>query len=123
MKAIATDTGNAAASAAIERVLEAERHASEAVASCEREASAIVDEALDDDEMKVTVVATGFGGEGRRPEPRTVRPMVFEKEEPKENPNLWQNQKRKIQRLYCSVSMGVSSMNFFLKIISTMYGE
>ena len=57
---------------------------------------AIVDEALDDDEMKVTVVATGFGGEGRRPEPRTVRPMVFEKEEPKENPNLWQNQKRKI---------------------------
>ncbi|HLE67624.1 MAG TPA: hypothetical protein VI730_10785 [Burkholderiales bacterium] len=45
MKAIATDTGNAAASAAIERVLEAERHASEAVASCEREASAIVDEA------------------------------------------------------------------------------
>ena len=57
---------------------------------------AIVDEALDDDEMKVTVIATGFGGEGRRPEPRTVRPMVFEKEEPKENPNLWQNQKRKI---------------------------
>jgi vacuolar-type H+-ATPase subunit H len=45
MKAIATDTGNAAASAAIERVLQAERNASEAVASCEREARAIVDEA------------------------------------------------------------------------------
>jgi len=57
---------------------------------------AIVDEALDDDEMKVTVVATGFGGEGRRQESRVVRPMIFEKEEPKENPNLWQNQKRKI---------------------------
>ncbi len=45
MKALSTDTGNAAASAAIERVLEAERHASEAAASCEREARAIVDEA------------------------------------------------------------------------------
>ena len=45
MNAIATDTGNAAASAAIERVLEAERDASEAVASCEREARAIVDDA------------------------------------------------------------------------------
>lgn len=45
MKAIATDTVNAAASAAIERVLEAERDARDAVASCEREARAIVDEA------------------------------------------------------------------------------
>ena len=45
MKALSTDTGNAAASAAIERVLEAEREAREAVASCEREARAIVDDA------------------------------------------------------------------------------
>ena len=45
MKTSATDTGNAAASAAIKRVLEAERDAGEAVASCEREARAIVDEA------------------------------------------------------------------------------
>ena len=45
MKALATDSGNAAASAAIERVLEAEREAREAVAGCEREARVIVDEA------------------------------------------------------------------------------
>jgi hypothetical protein len=45
MKAVITDSANAAASAAIERVLEAERVATEAVASCEREARAIVDEA------------------------------------------------------------------------------
>lgn len=45
MKAITTDTGNVAASAAIERILAAEREAREAVASCERTASAIVDEA------------------------------------------------------------------------------
>lgn len=45
MNNLAGATGNAAASAAVERVLEAEREASEAVASCEREARAIVDEA------------------------------------------------------------------------------
>jgi hypothetical protein len=45
MKAHAIDTGNAAANAAIERVLDAERGAREAVAGCEREARAIVDEA------------------------------------------------------------------------------
>jgi len=45
MKALSTDTGNAAASAAIERVLEAEREGRGAVASCEREARVIVDEA------------------------------------------------------------------------------
>ncbi len=45
MKALATDTGNASASAAVERVLEAEREASEAIANCERDASAIVEDA------------------------------------------------------------------------------
>jgi hypothetical protein len=45
MKAVAIDTGNTAASAAMERVLEAERAARDAVAGCEREARAIVEEA------------------------------------------------------------------------------
>jgi len=45
MKSVEIDTGNVAASAAIERVLEAERAAREAVASCEREARALVEDA------------------------------------------------------------------------------
>jgi hypothetical protein len=45
MKGSAIDTGNAGASAAIERVLQAEREARDAVASCEREARALVEEA------------------------------------------------------------------------------
>ena len=58
---------------------------------------AIVDEALDDDEIKITVVATGFGSEGARPGPRNVRPIAIpQKEEPKEDQNLWQTPKKKI---------------------------
>ena len=45
MKTLAPDIGNAPASAAIERVLEAERVVREAVAGCERDARGIVEDA------------------------------------------------------------------------------
>ncbi|HLC99535.1 MAG TPA: cell division protein FtsZ [Patescibacteria group bacterium] len=60
---------------------------------------AIVDEALADDEMKVTVIATGFGSEGTRAAPaqRNVRPMTLQRDEPgKGEGNLWQKPARKI---------------------------